>query len=71
MEASVDRMADLGLRVAKVRIGIVLGPGSGVMATLLPVFAWIGRALRQRAPLDALDSCGGFGPAVCLPRPAP
>jgi len=37
-EASVDRMADLGLRVAKVRIGIVLGPGSGVMATLLPVF---------------------------------
>jgi uncharacterized protein (TIGR01777 family) len=37
-EASVDRMADLGLRVAKVRIGIVLGHGSGVMATLLPVF---------------------------------
>jgi len=37
-EASVDRIADLGLRVAKVRIGIVLGPGSGVMATLLPVF---------------------------------
>jgi len=37
-EASVDRMANLGLRVAKVRIGIVLGRGSGVMATLLPVF---------------------------------
>ena len=37
-EASVDRIAALGLRLAKLRIGIVLGPGSGVMATLLPVF---------------------------------
>ena len=37
-EASVDRLGALGLRVAKLRIGIVLGPGSGVMATLLPVF---------------------------------
>jgi uncharacterized protein (TIGR01777 family) len=37
-EASVDRIAELGLRVAKLRIGIVLGRGSGVMATLLPVF---------------------------------
>ena len=37
-EASVDRMAGLGLRIAKLRIGIVLGHGSGVMASLLPVF---------------------------------
>jgi uncharacterized protein (TIGR01777 family) len=37
-EASVDRIADLGLRVAKVRIGIVLGRGSGVLGTLLPIF---------------------------------
>ena len=37
-EASLDRIAELGLRVAKLRIGIVLGSGSGVMSTLLPVF---------------------------------
>lgn len=37
-EASVDRIAMLGLRAAKLRIGIVLGTGSGIMATLLPVF---------------------------------
>ena len=39
-EASVDRLADLGLRVAKLRIGIVLGKGGGVLDTLLPIFTW-------------------------------
>jgi uncharacterized protein (TIGR01777 family) len=37
-ESSVDRFGALGMRVAKVRIGIVLGTGGGVLATLLPVF---------------------------------
>ncbi|MDP5015293.1 MAG: TIGR01777 family oxidoreductase [Schleiferiaceae bacterium] len=37
-ESQADRFADLGLRVAKLRIGIVLGHGGGVLGTLLPVF---------------------------------
>ena len=37
-ESSVDRFGAMGMRVAKVRIGIVLGAGGGVLATLLPVF---------------------------------
>lgn len=37
-ESQADRFADLGLRVAKIRIGIVLGHGGGVLGTLLPVF---------------------------------
>jgi hypothetical protein len=37
-EAQSDRFADLGLRVAKIRIGIVLGHGGGVLGTLLPLF---------------------------------
>ncbi|MEY4968342.1 MAG: hypothetical protein RLZZ261_113 [Bacteroidota bacterium] len=37
-EAQADRFEALGLRVAKLRIGIVLGQGGGVLATLLPLF---------------------------------
>ncbi len=37
-ESQAGRFADLGLRVAKLRIGIVLGHGGGVLGTLLPVF---------------------------------
>ena len=45
-EAQSDRFADLGLRVAKIRIGIVLGHGGGVLGTLLPLFRFgLGSAL--------------------------
>ncbi len=45
-EAQADRFEALGLRVAKLRIGIVLGRGGGVLGTLLPVFRWgLGSAL--------------------------
>jgi len=37
-ESQADRFDELGLRVAKIRIGIVLGHGGGVLGTLLPVF---------------------------------
>lgn len=37
-EAQTDRFEELGLRTAKLRIGIVLGRGGGVLGTLLPVF---------------------------------
>ena len=37
-ESQADRFTDLGLRVAKIRIGIVLGHGGGVLGTLLPLF---------------------------------
>jgi uncharacterized protein len=38
-EAAADRMEALGIRVAKVRIGIVLGKKSGVLGTLVPLFS--------------------------------
>lgn len=45
-EHQADRMEDLGLRVVKLRIGIVLGKNSGVLATLFPIFNWgLGAAL--------------------------
>ena len=37
-ESQADRFTTLGMRVAKIRIGIVLGHGGGVLGTLLPVF---------------------------------
>jgi uncharacterized protein (TIGR01777 family) len=37
-EAEADRAAELGMRVAKVRTGLVLGTDGGAMAKLLPVF---------------------------------
>ncbi|MGA1398669.1 MAG: TIGR01777 family oxidoreductase [Schleiferiaceae bacterium] len=37
-ESQADRFEELGLRTAKLRIGIVLGRGGGVLGTLLPVF---------------------------------
>lgn len=37
-EAEADRAAGLGMRVAKVRTGLVLGTDGGVLAKLLPLF---------------------------------
>jgi uncharacterized protein (TIGR01777 family) len=37
-EAEADRAAELGMRVAKVRSGLVLGRDGGVLGKLLPVF---------------------------------
>jgi uncharacterized protein (TIGR01777 family) len=37
-EAQTDRAAELGMRVAKIRTGLVLGTGGGVLGKLLPVF---------------------------------
>ena len=37
-EAEADRAAELGMSVAKVRSGLVLGRGGGVLGKLLPVF---------------------------------
>ncbi|GAC1570894.1 MAG: TIGR01777 family oxidoreductase [Candidatus Elarobacter sp.] len=37
-EAETERAAALGMRVAKVRTGLVLGPGGGVLGKLLPLF---------------------------------
>jgi uncharacterized protein len=37
-EAQTDRAAELGMRVAKVRTGLVLGTGGGILGKLLPVF---------------------------------
>jgi uncharacterized protein len=37
-EAEADRAAALGMRVAKVRTGLVMGPEGGVLGKLLPLF---------------------------------
>ena len=37
-EATADRAATYGIRVAKVRTGLVLGTGGGALAALLPIF---------------------------------
>lgn len=37
-EAEADRAATLGMRVAKVRTGLVIGPEGGVLGKLLPLF---------------------------------
>jgi uncharacterized protein len=37
-EAQTDRAAELGMRVAKIRTGLVLGTDGGVLGKLLPVF---------------------------------
>lgn len=39
-EAASDKMQQLGLRVAKLRIGIVLGRGGGVLGQLEPITKW-------------------------------
>ena len=37
-EAEADRAMDLGMRVVKMRIGVVLGPDGGALAAMLPPF---------------------------------
>jgi uncharacterized protein (TIGR01777 family) len=37
-EATADRAADLGMRVSKIRTGLVLGSDGGALAKLLPLF---------------------------------
>lgn len=37
-EQEADRATDLGLRVVKLRIGVVLGPDGGALAAMLPAF---------------------------------
>ena len=45
-EREADRAADLGLRVVKLRIGLVLGPDGGALAAMTPVFrAFLGGRL--------------------------
>ena len=38
LERAVDQAAALGIRVAKLRIGVVLGPGGGALARMIPAF---------------------------------
>jgi uncharacterized protein (TIGR01777 family) len=73
-EAEADRAAALGMRVAKVRTGLVLGRGGGVLGRLLPVFrlglggvvasgeqwySWIHLDDEIGIYLHALDGAGG------------
>ena len=74
-EAQTDRAAELGMRVAKVRTGLVLGTGGGVLGKLLPVFrlglggvvasgaqwlSWVHVDDEVGIILHALDGAGGI-----------
>lgn len=39
-EAEADKAKDLGLRVVKIRIGIVLGADGGALEAMVPLFRW-------------------------------
>jgi len=73
-EASADRAATLGMRVAKIRTGLVLGSDGGALAKLLPLFkaggggvvasgkqwySWIHIADQVGIYLHALDGTSG------------
>ncbi len=73
-EAEADRAADLGMRVAKVRTGLVLGTDGGALAKLLPIFklgaggivasgqqwySWIHIDDQVGVYLHAIDGTGG------------
>jgi uncharacterized protein (TIGR01777 family) len=73
-EAEADRAAELGMRVAKVRTGLVLGTDGGALAKLLPIFrvgaggiigsgqqwySWIHIDDLTGIYLHALDGAGG------------
>jgi len=74
-EAETDRAAELGMRVAKIRTGLVLGTGGGVFGKLLPLFrlglggvvasgeqwfSWIHLDDEVGIILHALDGAGGI-----------
>ncbi|GAC1567751.1 MAG: TIGR01777 family oxidoreductase [Vulcanimicrobiaceae bacterium] len=74
-EAEADRAAALGMRVAKIRTGLVLGRDGGALAKLLPIFnvggggpvasgrqwySWIHIADQVGIYLHALDGTGGI-----------
>jgi uncharacterized protein (TIGR01777 family) len=73
-EAEADRAASLGMRVTKVRTGLVLGAGGGVLGKLLPLFraglggvvasgaqwySWIALADQVGIYLHAVDGAAG------------
>ncbi len=74
-EAQTDRAAELGMRVTKIRTGLVLGTDGGVLGKLLPVFrlglggvvasgeqwlSWIHLDDEVGIILHALDGAGGI-----------
>jgi uncharacterized protein len=82
-EATADRAATLGMRVAKIRTGLVLGTDGGALAKLLPLFkrgaggvvasgrqwySWIAIGDLVGIYLHAIDGIGGVL-AGCAPEP--
>ena len=84
-EASCEKAEAAGLRVARARIGVVLGPDGGALSQMLPVFKlglggplgdgtqmlpWISVNDAVRALVFALDTAGFSGPFnVTAPKP--
>jgi hypothetical protein len=67
-EAEADKAREHGLRVVKLRIGIVLGADGGALAAMAPLFRWgLGGGARQREAVDELDPRGrpGADDSVC------
>lgn len=84
-EQAAQPAADAGIRVVHLRFGVVLGPGAGALAKLLPLFrlglggrlgsgrqwmSWISLADAITAVLFALDTPALAGPVnLTAPRP--
>ena len=84
-EAATQPAADAGIRVVPMRLGMVIGPGGGAMARLVPLFqlglggplgngrqwmSWISEADAVAAALFALDCPTLHGPANAVaPEP--
>jgi len=66
-EAAARPAVEAGIRVVHLRFGVVLGPGAGALAKMLPLFRLgLGGPARFRAAMDELDQPGGrwFGNSV-------
>ena len=64
-ESAAEEFANDGVRVAIVRIGIVLGRGGGAIEKLLPIFKWgLGGTSGKRRAICSVDSRCRFGQYV-------
>jgi uncharacterized protein (TIGR01777 family) len=86
-EAAAQPAADAGIRVVPLRLGVILGPGGGALARLLPLFrlglggrlgsgrqwmSWISLADAVAAILFTIDTPGLEGPInLTAPHPVP
>ena len=68
-EAEAIKAQDLGLRVVRLRFGIVLATGGGAMSLMAPIFkAGLGRQPRQRPSSGSRGSTSTMQPPCSFAR---